>query len=79
MTTSTASEFVILRGGSAVEVAALKLLWRLEDRGLDIRLDDDGRLLVGPRDALTPRDRAGIREHRDSLVELVRYCDEVIG
>jgi hypothetical protein len=78
-TTLTASETVVLRGGLSVSLPALQLLWALEDRRLTIRLDDDGGLLVGPRTRLTNADRAAIRQHRDELVALVRYCDEVVA
>jgi hypothetical protein len=49
------------------------VLWAFEDRGLTIRLDHDGALLVGPRERLTVADRDAIRAHRDMLVALVRY------
>jgi hypothetical protein len=55
----------------------LQLAWSLEDRGLTIRLAEDGRLLIGPRHLLTGEDRDAIRVHRDQLVVLVRYCRQV--
>ena len=77
MTTTASSQTVVLRGGLTVDVAALRLLWSLEDRGVDVRLAADGALLVGPRAALTDTDRAAIREHRNILEWLVRYCERV--
>ncbi len=74
--TSSRSEFVALKGGLAVPLAALQLLWRLEDRGLEVRLSERGGLLVGPRAELTPDDRAAIREHKPVLVTLVAYAEE---
>ena len=72
---STASETVLLRGGSVVELTAVRLLWQLEERALIIRLDPDGSLRVGPRCQLTDADRAAIREHRDALVALLRAVE----
>ena len=74
---TSVSELVTLRGGVSVPVAALRVLWGLEERALDVRLAADGALLVGPAERLTPDDRAAIREHRDTLRELVSYCDQV--
>ncbi len=73
--TSSKAEVVALRGGLAVPLAALRLLWDLENRGLTVRLSERGRLLAGPRDRLTPDDRAGLEEHRDVLVTLVAYTE----
>ena len=51
------SELVALRGGHAVPVLALRILWSLEERDFDIRLADDGALLVVPGSRLTTDDR----------------------
>jgi hypothetical protein len=67
---------VMLKNGLAVPVDALRLLWQLEDRGLHVRRDGDG-LAVGPRDHLTDDDRHAIRQHRDELLALVKYCEDV--
>ena len=75
--TSTASETVILKGGLSVPLAALRVLWDFESRGLTVKLDQTGWLLVGPRLQLTASDRAAISQHRDMLVAIVRCCDEV--
>ena len=78
MTRSTGSEVVTLRGGLLAPVDALRLLWDFEERDLIVRLSDDGGLLVGPRNKLTPADRERIRTHRDALVELVKYCNNLV-
>ena len=74
-TIAPASELVALRGGLAVPVEALRLLWGLEERDFDVRLADDGALLVAPGSKLTTADRRAIAEHRDVLRELVAYCN----
>lgn len=76
LTASESAGLVVLHGGLAVPLAALRVLWSLEDRGLIVRLDGDG-LLVGPRGKLTDADRAGIRQHRDDLRQLVADCERV--
>ena len=78
MTTTVSNENVVLKGGLSVDIAALRLLWALEDRGLDVRLAADGDLLVGPRAELSADDRAGIRAYRNQVVQLVRYYQEVV-
>ena len=77
MTPSEPVEPVVLRGGTTVAFAALQLAWALEGRGLTFRVAEDGRLLIGPRHLLTPADREAIRAHRDELVVLVHYCQQV--
>lgn len=71
----SSNSLVVLRDGLSVELGSLQVLWRLEDRGLSIRIGDDGQLRVGPRADLTAGDHAAIRAHRDAIVQLVRYCD----
>jgi len=73
------SELVALRGGLAVPVSALRILWDLEAREFDVRMADDGALLVTPGSSLTPVDRQTIRRHRDDLRRLVCYCQEVVA
>ena len=77
MTPSETAETIVLRGGITVALPVLQLAWSLEDRGLTIRLSEDGQLLVGPRHLLTGADCEAIRAYRDQLVVLVRYCQEV--
>ena len=67
---------VTMKSGLVVSVPALQLLWRLEDTGMVVKLDDQtGRLLVGPTARLTADDVTAIRDHRDELIELVKMCD----
>lgn len=67
---------VTMRSGLVVTVPALQLLWRLEDTGMVVKLDDQtGRLLVGPTARLTTDDVTAIRDHRDELINLVKMCD----
>jgi hypothetical protein len=68
------TELVTLTGGLAVPLPALQLLWDLEARGFTLLVDDDG-LIVRPRARITPADDRAIRQHRDELIALVRYCD----
>ena len=79
--TTTAPELVTLRGGLVVSVDALRVLWNLEGRGFDVKLGDGRRykVLVGPSDRLTEKDKAAIHTHRDALAELVRYADHRVA
>ena len=79
-TITTASELVTLKGGLVVSADALRTLWDLEDRGFDVKLGDGRRykVLVGPSDRLTTKDKAAIHTHRDALADLVRCVDEVV-
>ena len=72
MAFSESADVVILRGGLVTTAAALKLLWALEHEHFTIRLLD-GRLQVLPVERLTPALAYQIRDHRDELIELVRY------
>jgi hypothetical protein len=69
---ATETATVVLTGGLSVPLAALQLLWRLENNGFTVRLDN-GSLVVSPRSQLTADDDRVIRQHRDQLVALVRY------
>ena len=68
-------QLVALRGGLAVPVEALRILWLLEERDFNVWLTDTGGLRVAPGSKLTTDDRAAIAEHRDALRKLVEYCD----
>ena len=76
MVTTSAPEIVVLADGLSVSLPALELLWRLESDGFDVRLDDDGAVLVGRIARLSLGDREAIIHHRDHLRALVRYCCE---
>jgi hypothetical protein len=70
----SSSDFVTLRGGLTLPLAALQLAWDLEDRGLHLTLDGDGDVLsVGPGDRLTDADRALIRRWKPHLLAIVAY------
>ena len=43
-------------------------------RGLRLRADDDGRLIVSPGELLTVDDRVAIRQHKDELLAIVAYA-----
>lgn len=75
MSTATEPQTVVLRDGWSVTIAALQLLWSLEDRAFTISADDDG-LYVKPHSRLTDADDAAIRAHRDDLIKLVRHCGD---
>jgi hypothetical protein len=67
---------VVLRGGVSVPLSALRLLWDLEARGFSLTQDGEA-LMVAPRSRLNTEDDAAIRQHRDELLALVRYCEDV--
>ena len=73
---SDVGEVVTLNGGLAVPLAALQLLWSLEDRGFTVRRVATG-LLVNPTERITPADEAAIRRYRDELLALVHYCETI--
>jgi hypothetical protein len=66
------SDFVTLRGGLTLPLAAVRLAFDLEDRGLHLRIDGDV-LSVGPGDRLTDADRALIRRWKPHLLTIVAY------
>jgi hypothetical protein len=68
------SDFVTLRNGYVVPLAALQLALNLEDRGCVLRLDGD-QLFAGPRDRLTDDDRVAIRRWREHLKAVISHCD----
>lgn len=43
-------------------------------RGLRLRADDDGRLIVSPGERLTDNDRVAIRRHKDELLAIVAFA-----
>ena len=55
----------------------LRLLWSLEDRGLQVERTQRNTLSIGPRDQLTKDDRDAIRDHRDTLLTLVDYVTQL--
>lgn len=75
---SSESELISLRDGLSVPLSALRVLWDLEYRGLQVELSDHGTLLIGPGGQLTGQDREAIRRHRDELIQLVDYCSSEV-
>ena len=69
----SASDFVTLRGGLTLPVAAIRLALDLENRGLTMTIDAGDVLVVGPRERLTDDDRALIRRWKRHLLAIVTY------
>jgi hypothetical protein len=67
---------VTLEGGVSVLADVLRLVWRLEAEGVRFSLDADGRLEVGPKDALTPVDFRALWQARHEVARIVRYCQD---
>jgi hypothetical protein len=68
-------EILTLRDGLAASVAALRLGWALEDRGLKLRVDGDD-LVVAPKQLLTPADIEALRKYRADIVRILRFSWE---
>lgn len=81
MSTAVQQETVVLTGGLVVPLAALRLAWSLEERGITLRVDSDGDggLMAGPPRLLTDADRRAMREHRGSLLDIARYVEKITG
>jgi hypothetical protein len=56
---------------------ALHLLWSLEDRGVQIRIDHDA-LVMTPTSKIPESDRRLIKQYKAHLMHLVRSCEELI-
>ena len=56
---------------------ALHVLWSLEERGVQIRIDHDA-LIMTPTTKIPASDRILIRRFKSHLMHLVRGCEEVI-
>jgi hypothetical protein len=76
MPVATEPRTIVLSDGLAVTFAALRVLWSLEARRFSFWVVED-ELYVKPRSRLTDADDAAIREHRDELVALVRFCEVI--
>jgi hypothetical protein len=64
--------------GTEVPDEALCLLWRLEERGVRIHIDDENMLIMKPVSRITEADRTLIRRFKAHLLLLVRGCDDVV-
>jgi hypothetical protein len=70
MASSDGADVVTLTGGQAVPLAAVRLLWDLQDRGFTLCRVPKG-LRVQPTERITAEDDAAIRRYRDELLLLV--------
>lgn len=68
----SATDLVTLRGGLTLPLAALRLAWALEERGLHMGVDGD-MLTIGPPALLTDDDRALIRRWKPHLLAIITY------
>jgi len=57
-----------------MEEEAVCLLWSLEQRGVSVRIDNDGELVMKPMSLIPASDRKLIRRYRSHLLHLVREC-----
>lgn len=73
------SQIIALRDGLAVPLEALRILWDLESRRFDFGIAHDGALVVSPGSNLTSVDRQTIQRHRDDLLRLVAYAEQVVA
>ena len=65
-------EMVTLRGGLDLPLAALQLAWRLEEDGVEMRVDGDA-LVVCPARLVADGDVQLLRKYRAELKRLVQY------
>ena len=56
---------------------ALHILWSLEDRGVQIKIDHDA-LTMKPMSKITDSDRRLIKQYKSHIMHLVRGCEELI-
>ena len=73
MAAMSRSDFVTLRGGLTLPLAAVQLALDLEQRGLHLRREDGDVLFVGPRERLTDDDRAGLRKWKLHLLAILAH------
>ena len=69
---------VPLRGGPTVYASLIVWLTDAEARGINLRIEPDGRLHVWPRAAVDEADLAHIRAHRDAILCLLRYVERTV-
>jgi hypothetical protein len=68
----SACDFVTLKGGLTLPVAAVRLALDLQARGLHLGADGD-MLTIGPRALVTDDDRALCRRWKQHLLAIVAY------
>lgn len=64
---------VTLAGGVAVGVAALRLVWRLEEQGVALFFDERDRLICRPKARVSAEDADLIRQHLHDVRLIVEY------
>lgn len=69
----SACDYVLLKGGVAVPLVVLQLLWDLEDREIRIRAKGADTLVVAPSGKLTDADRAALKRWKSHVLTLVNY------
>ena len=62
--------------GALVPDPVLHLLWSLEERGVEIRIDGDT-LIMKPMSQISDSERVLIRRYKAHFLALVRGCNEV--
>ncbi len=72
MNVSETSAFVLLSGGLAVPVEALKVCWTLEAKGVRL-LRDGGDLIVRPKGSITDAERAELLRWKRHVLALLDY------
>lgn len=72
----SSDRYIVLRGGVPVDVEALRLAWRLEERGFTFELAGDNNICVRPGSALTDQDVALIMAHKPALLAIVAYVNQ---
>ena len=70
---SSSDRCVVLRGGLAVPLEALRLAWALEARGFRLDPAPNDQIWVQPGSALTAEDEAAIRRWRWHLRAILAY------
>jgi len=63
--------------GAMVPDPVLHLLWSLEERGVDIRIDGDDTLVMKPVSQISDPERVLIRRYKAHFLALVRGCNDV--
>jgi hypothetical protein len=58
------------------EEQTICLLWSLEQRGVSVRINDDGELVIKPMSLIPASDRILIRRHKPRILYMIR---EVLG
>lgn len=58
------------------EEQVICLLWSLEQRGVSVRINDDGELVIKPMSLIPASDRILIRRHKPRILYMIR---EVLG